>query len=341
MARKKKTKSRKDLEKRTEELKEKFKPRLKIKRTDIPPTRPLIGGPEIVPTPPLPLPLEPRIKRPPSGPAPTPEPRVPLPEDFAFETTPTGETIFHGPGAERERGERQILLQEQEVAKEAEAAAGRIEEAKPDIDLILQQALDSVTVTGDIERDKLSFEQAIKSALAQATAGAVGGAVLGTVVTGGTAAIPLAIVGAIGGLINGFRSNLKTQKSDFIRGEVQNLMKTEQNMLKQVMLMNQLPRLGGSTDDIVEIKTMFDEQMALTDENNNLLEQETSDDLSKWLGEDGHKQLEKYKTFNSAGGMREILIKQMTLAINSPDLGRVAGLQEQIASLEEGIATNL
>jgi len=202
---------------------------------------------------------------------------------------------------------------------------------------VLSAELGKVTFTGDVEKDKISYEQAWKSALATSGAGAVGAAAVGAVGGGPVGAVVGGVAGAIGGFILGFKNNLKTQRTDMVKGEQQNLMKTEQNMLKQVMLMNQLPRLGGNTDDMVEIRTMFDEQMAITDENYKRLKMETDDDLSKWLGEDGHKQLEKYSTFNSPGGMREILVAQMELAINSPDLGRLQGLeaQYQAAGVEE------
>ena len=279
-------------------------------------------------------------KRPP-GAAPGPQHTQP---DVAFFTDPkTGATQFAGPGAARERGElaRTLEIQQQDIIKSEQAEQAK--ESAVDINVIIEQAKANVVPTGDVERDKLSFEQAIKSALSTAGISAAGSATVGAAagLAGGPLApitVPTGVlvgggVGFITGLIGGMRSNLKVQKSDFIKGEVQNLLKTEQNMLKQVMLMNQLPRVGGTTDDLIEIKTMFDEQMALTDENLELLTLETSDDLSKWLGEDGHKQLEKYKNFNSPGGMRDILIKQMTLAINSPDLGRIAGLESQSQQL--------
>jgi len=266
----------------------------------------------------------------------TPEPRPQA--DFGFAVGKGGATEFAGEGAARERGVLSRNLERQRQDMIANETAAKEAESRPDIDKIASEAIANVQITGDVEKDKLSYEQAFKSALSTAGVSAASAATI----AGGAAllspaapAAPLIAAGAAGvvgvaGFIAAFRSNLKTQRTDMVKGESQNLMKTEQNMLKQVMLMNQLPRLGGSTDDLVEIKTMFDEQMALTDENHERLILETNDDLSKWLGEDGHKQLEKYENFNNPGGMREILIKQMTLAINSPDLGRIEGLQSQV-----------
>lgn len=229
-----------------------------------------------------------------------------------------------------------LLKQQQGVAEPAPVGTAASVEA-------LSRDLGKIVLTGDPIKDRLSYEQAFKSALAVAGPSAIGAATLaGAGALAGGVTAPLApfvaagagLAGGIVGLIAGMRSNLKAQRADIVKGEGQNLMKTEQNMLKQVMLMNQLPRLGGTTDDMVDIKNMFDEQMAFTDENHRKLNAETHDEESKWLAEDGHKQLEKYSTFNSPGGMREILIKQMTLAMNSPDLGRIAGLQAQVQTLQ-------
>ena len=184
----------------------------------------------------------------------------------------------------------------------------------------ISEEVGKVVFTGDVEKDKLSIEQAIKSGLAGATAGVIGGAAVGAVAggvpTAGIGAIPGAIavgaVSGVGGFLAGFRANLKTQRTDMVKGEAQNLMKTEQNMLKLVMETNKF-------GDYSSTLPMFNAQLSLIDENEQRLNLETTDDLSKWLGEDGHKQLEKYETFNSVGGMRDILILQMQNAISNPD----------------------
>ena len=87
-------------------------------------------------------------------------------------------------------------------------------------------------------------------------------------------------------------------------------------MLKHIMNVDK----GGDPYAWLE---MFNEQLAISDESWTRLELETTDDLSLWLGEDGHTQLEKFEIFNSDGGARETLELQMQEAIRSPNPNRI------------------
>ncbi len=181
-----------------------------------------------------------------------------------------------------------------------------------------------------VEQDPLSYAQAVKSGLASAIPGVAGGAVVGGAVgapVGGIGAVPGAIGGAVAGGVSaflaGFRGNLKTQRKDMLAGESSNIRKIESNMLKHIMNVDR----GGNPSEWLE---MFNEQLSLADESHSRLKLETSDDLSLWLGEDGHTQLEKFQTFNSPGGMRETLIRQMEEAIVKPNPNRVYSIDSSV-----------
>ena len=180
--------------------------------------------------------------------------------------------------------------------------------------------VEPVTDIPMLPTDVLSYGQAAKSALGLTAAGVAGGAAVGAVggaPIGGVGAIPGAIIGAtVGGIstfIGGFRANLKQQRKDMLSGESANIRKQEQNMLKLVMDVNR----GGDPARNLEY---FNDQLTLVDENHARLKLKTTDDLSLWLGEDGHTQMERYEVFNSSGGMRDILISQMRDAIRNPNL---------------------
>lgn len=241
------------------------------------------------------------------------------PTDIGFYTDPkTGVTEFAGPGAAKERELQAEALGISEQERVATRAAARAEELTPAI----ISEIGKIKLIGDIEKDKLSYEQAIKSALATAGAGAVGTATVAGaagLVAGPAAPVTVpvaaglgAIAGAVGGFLLGFKSNLQAQRKDMLKGEAANLMKQEQNMLKLIMETN---KYGNYPVTL----TYFNAQMSLAQENYGRLKAETTDDLSLWLGEDGHKQLEKYETFYSEGGMRDILVMQMNNAVAAPD----------------------
>ena len=175
--------------------------------------------------------------------------------------------------------------------------------------------------------DILSYEQAWKSALAGAGIGATGGVAVG-LFTGGTASIPLGVLGAIGGFATGFFSNLAAQRADMLKGESANVRKQEQNMLKLVMDVNR----GGDPTRNLE---MFNSQMNLIGENYARLHMKSNDELSLWLGDDGHIQLERYEVFYSAGGMRDILEAQMRDALANPNLMNNLQLESWLTEGEE------
>ncbi len=174
--------------------------------------------------------------------------------------------------------------------------------------------------------DVMSYEQAWKSALAGAGIGAAAGVGLG-LFTGGVASIPLAILGAIGGFATGFFSNIGAQRADMLKGESANVRKQEQNMLKLVMDVNR----GGDPARNLEF---FNSQMALISENFARLHMKSNDELSLWLGDDGHIQLERYEVFYSPGGMRDILTAQMRDALANPNL--MANVQLEAWLTNEG-----
>jgi len=216
----------------------------------------------------------------------------------------------------------------------------RIAEGKPSLEEeekinYLAEQVGKVQLTGDIEKDKLSYAQAIKSALASTSAGVAGGAVVGAAggaAAAGIGAVPGAIGGAalggLSGFISGFRSNLKTQRADMLKGEASNLLKQEQNLLKLVSNTNQ----GG---DAMKNLDYFNEQLSLIGENYERLKLESMDKPSFWLGEDAKRQMEKFEVFYTEGGMRDILTMQMQQAILNPNPNKVLMGIESIQEDEE------
>ena len=227
-----------------------------------------------------------------------------------------------------DRGEvGQIVENRRQKREIPEGAIGATEAAEAEGEqervLAIAQQIGKNLAAQGIEVDPVSLEQAIKSGLAAAATGAVGGAAIGTVTGGGVGSIPaatgLAIVGAVGGFLAGFRSNLATQRKDMLAGESSNLRKMEANLRIIVQAVDE-----GA--DPTEQLSFFNDQLSLIDEAHARLKLETSDDLSLWLGEDGHKQLEKFETFNTGtggrAGTRDILIDDMQRAILNPNPNR-------------------
>ena len=216
-----------------------------------------------------------------------------------------------------ELGRRGKLRPGETLAEQAEAR--KQAEAKIRQEELARQAgvIPPVTDIPMLPTDVLSFEQAAKSALASTgTGAAVGAGLAGAALATGVGA-PLApfilIGGAIVGFVAGFRANLKTQRADMLSGEAANVRKQEQNMLKLVMDVNR----GGDPARNLEF---FNSQLSLVSENYARLHLKSNDELSLWLGEDGHTQLERYELFYSTGGMRDILTSQMGDAIRNPNL---------------------
>ena len=220
---------------------------------------------------------------------------------------------------------RQRALLSPEQQREQARKEEELEELAP----IAEQVGEFPFTPVPAEKDILSIEQAIKSALATTLPGVAAGAVAGGAggaLVGGVGAIPGAIGGAAlggtAGFVAGFRGNLKVQRADILKGSKQNLMRHEQNMLRIVMEVNK----GG---DPMVLKRMFNDQLSLIDLNYEKLQLETDDELSKWLAEDGHTQLERYENFNSEGGSREFLIGAMRDAIVNPRPDRNTFLLER------------
>ncbi len=184
-----------------------------------------------------------------------------------------------------------------------------------------------VTEIPTLPTDILSFEQAAKSSLAgiapAVATGAGIGLTAGLATAGPTAglSVPVGVaigttVGLISGFVGGFISNLETQRADMLKGEATNVKKIESNLLKHIMNVDK----GGDPYAWLE---MFNDQMLIADEDYARLTLKSSDELSLWLGEDGHTQMEKYEIFYSDGGARELLVLQMQEAIRSPNPNRV------------------
>lgn len=215
---------------------------------------------------------------------------------------------------------------EQKKEKEEEAKELPISFEEQQLRAQLLEKIRQVTPT-ETKKPELDYEQAVKSALADTITGAGVGAVVGGLPTGGTAAIPGAVVGALAGFFKGFKSNLATQRKDIQKGEGTDVMTQQQNILKIIAGVN------SGEIDVVTGAEMFQEQMTAIYEGYTQLWKVSKDDASKYLGEDGHKQLEKYETFYQEGGMRDILIIRMDNAISNPDPNRAASLMTEAANI--------
>lgn len=193
--------------------------------------------------------------------------------------------------------EQAINLEEQRRA--GQAIAGAVGQLSPE-------------VMADLQSKNPNFQQAIQAGLATAAPGVVGGAAVG-LATGGAASLPLAAVGGIGGFIAGVRSNLKSQTSDEIRKSSIALREREQNLRALITNTNQNP--ANAAENLM----LFNEQLSMIERDRAKLKLQTQQNLNKFLGEDGSPELERYEIFYSAGGSRDLLLREMQIALVNPN----------------------
>lgn len=167
-------------------------------------------------------------------------------------------------------------------------------------------------------KNKIDFEQAIKSALAGVVPGAAAGAVGAGIALGTVAGAPAApfifLAGVAGGFVTGLRSNIKSQKAGLIKGEAASIPDAEKAMLKLIILQNQ------GIGDPVENVEAFNEQLEILSESYGQLKLDTTDNLALFTGEDGTKQLMKFERFYR--GRESQLITEMEFATKDGSVKR-------------------
>jgi len=265
----------------------------------------------------------------------------PQPEERVFTDVETGQVS----GVTTVAGETFLGIDRKDVEKVLAIEAGRelpetarvreemelkkTEDLRTQLGILLSDKIGLIQPTGDVEQDKINYREALMSAFDELLIGAGTGAAAGFMAGGGPiGAAALGVVGSVAGFYKGVSGNIGAQRVDILKGEAQNLMKAEQNLLKTVMLANS----GG--DPVVALN-MFNSQLSLIDEYHAKLKLETSDNLADWVGEDGHKQLEKFIMFNTVGGMRDIVSEQMRVALLTPDPSRNDLIASQIQIISD------
>lgn len=155
--------------------------------------------------------------------------------------------------------------------------------------------------------------QALSSGLAATVPGAIGGAITGAVGGAGVSALPGAVIGATGGFLAGTIANLRGQTAGEIQARGANAVtEREANMRALIQDTRNNPQNAGSN------LMLFNEQLSLIDRDHSELKILTQQSLSKFLGKDGTPELARYEMFDSVGGSRELLIRDMQSALLSP-----------------------
>ena len=142
------------------------------------------------------------------------------------------------------------------------------------------------------------------TALSAVTGTAVGTPVVGAI-AGGTA--------LLGSFVLGVRNNLKAQTAGQITAEKLSLTQSTTNLGALITDANKNP------SNAYEDYDLFQSQLILIEQSRNQLKADTSASLNKFLGEDGTPELQRYETFYSAGGGRELLIREMRIALINPN----------------------
>lgn len=169
------------------------------------------------------------------------------------------------------------------------------------------------------------YEQAVKSSLGATASGVVGGAATGAVAGAiggaGVGAIPGALLGGVAGgigtFLTSFRSNLKSQTTGELAARKTDVTTLTTNMRNIISDTNANP--GNAMQNL----ELFNTQLTLMEQKQAELKMTTDAELSKFLGEDGTPQLERYELFYAPGGIRDILVAQMQQAILNPDPNQV------------------
>jgi hypothetical protein len=152
-----------------------------------------------------------------------------------------------------------------------------------------------------------------------AAGGIAGGAAIGAAAGAGIGAVPGAVIGGIGGAVGGFTraymSNLKSQRSGFIRADTIELSTAKRNLRAIITDTNQNPQ------NAAENLALFNEQLARVQAAYSKLKLQTKEDLSQYLG-DGTAELAQFEAFNT-GGEKDLYIQRMQIALLNPDPNKV------------------
>jgi hypothetical protein len=170
--------------------------------------------------------------------------------------------------------------------------------------------------TLDAEGRTIDVGAAIGAGAAQAipgiAAGVVGGATIGAL-GGPIGAVGGAVIGAVGAFLNGVRSNVAGQLSGDITSKGATVSKVERNLRALVSDTNSNPQNAAQNLE------MFNYQLALLEREHAALKRDTSTDLNRFLSRDGTTQLQRFEMFNSQGGSREFLTREMQIALINPN----------------------
>jgi hypothetical protein len=143
------------------------------------------------------------------------------------------------------------------------------------------------------------------------------GAAVGTAIAPG---IGTAIGGAaaIGGFLMAARSNLASQMTGEIAAKKITLTEGNAN------LKNLIADTNANPSHAAENLALFNYQLSRIERAYSELHLDTQRNLDKFLGKDGTAQLERYASFYSVGGDRDLYVLQMQMALINPDPKKVS-----------------
>lgn len=174
------------------------------------------------------------------------------------------------------------------------------------------------------EPPKIDLKQAGATGAAAAVPGVIGGALTGAI-AGGVAgsvvpgvgnvagAVGGAVVGGVGAFLAGARSNIKNQLSENIATTGMDLTQGQKNLRNLVRDTNANP------SNAAENLELFNYQLALINQSHSKLKKETQSTLSTFTGEKGDAELAKYESFYASGGSRDFLVREMQVALLTPN----------------------
>lgn len=179
-----------------------------------------------------------------------------------------------------------------------------------------QMALEVANANGiDLSRD-ISIGQALATGAAAAVPGAIGGALVAGPVG--------AAVGAIGTFVGGVVASLRTQAGKDIDIHKTDLNTARTNLKALITDNNTNP--AHASENI----QLFNHQLAIIDKAQAQLKLEARTNLNKFVGKSGKVELVQFELFNSPGGSRDLLIRQMQDSMLNPDPSKALITMEDI-----------
>lgn len=172
----------------------------------------------------------------------------------------------------------------------------------------------------------IDFEQAAGAGLVAVGPGAATGAVLGGIGGAGVGALPGAALGAVGGFVTAGLANIRGQTSGEFAADKEALTKGITAMNSLITDVNQNPQ--NAAQDI----ELFQQVLNNIDVAHAKTKRDSDEDLNRWLGKDGTRELSRFENFDST--LRQVYINRFYAAIQSPDPNAIAFSVDELEQIQ-------